>query len=409
MAIGTSGDDVLFGGSGSDMLYGGGGNDALYGGDGNDGLFGGSGNDTLDGGNGNDLLKGGAGNDLLIAGDGNDSLYGGAGNDILIADDPHTHTASGSNEIFDGGAGYDVLLLDRYSSTLNEYISIDGLRGGSFTLSDGTVVRGIENASIYTGSGNDFAVFRNPTNLPGDHNNFFPGEHNYFYAGEGNDSVLIDYSSTSLALSTAGVYNVFFRWMITVEDGGTHTSEVFADNVENIAVIGGSGNDSLDGSFALSVNFKGNAGDDLLHGTVGNDFLYGGIGNDNLQGGDGQDILSGGSGNDVLTGGSGADRFVFDSALGAGNVDQITDFNPLEDSIWLSHAVFANHGGDDEGESGCNGGSTIQGLLASGRISYDTGTGNLYFDADGSGLRAPVMFAVLQQGLTLTESDFVVF
>jgi hypothetical protein len=39
---------------------------------------------------------------------------------------------------------------------------------------------------------------------------------------------------------------------------------------------------------------------------------------------------------------------------------------------------------------------------------YETDTGNLYFDADGDGAGAKVLFAKLDLGLSLTNADFVV-
>ncbi|MBX6382994.1 MAG: Hint domain-containing protein [Microbispora sp.] len=71
-SIGTSNNDVLFGGPGRDQLYGEAGDDILLGGPGRDLLFGGAGNDLLHGNQGKDTLIGGAGDDTLDGGNGKD-------------------------------------------------------------------------------------------------------------------------------------------------------------------------------------------------------------------------------------------------------------------------------------------------------------------------------------------------
>jgi Ca2+-binding RTX toxin-like protein len=59
-----------------------------------------------------------------------------------------------------------------------------------------------------------------------------------------------------------------------------------------------------------------------------------------LVGGRGRDTLDGGPGINTLSGGPGRDVFLFDTGLGPGNLDVITDFTPGVDSIHLAHARF---------------------------------------------------------------------
>ena len=63
----------------------------------------------------------------------------------------------------------------------------------------------------------------------------------------------------------------------------------------------------------------------------GGDFLIGGAGNDSLDGGRGRDYLVGDAGDDMLTGGLGADVFIF-----AGGNDVISDFAAGEDLLLLT-------------------------------------------------------------------------
>jgi hypothetical protein len=71
-------------------------------------------------------------------------------------------------------------------------------------------------------------------------------------------------------------------------------------------VLGGAGNDTLDGS-ALSDSIGGGSGNDSLTGGTGNDSVYGNAGNDVIDGGTGNDKLYGEDGNDTLVAGSGYD------------------------------------------------------------------------------------------------------
>ncbi|MEB0011472.1 calcium-binding protein [Glaciimonas sp. Cout2] len=77
----------------------------------------------------------------------------------------------------------------------------------------------------------------------------------------------------------------------------------------NDVMLGGRGDDSLDGGEGDDT-LSGNAGDDRLNGGEGNDTLLGGAGNDTLIGGDGNDILTGGKGDDTLYGGLGNDTYI---------------------------------------------------------------------------------------------------
>ncbi len=140
-------------------------------------------------------------------------------------------------------------------------------------------------------------------------------------------------------------------------------------------------------------------------GGKGNDTLTGDGGDNELRGGNGADRLDGGLGSDTLRGDNGADTFVFATALGASNVDTLTDFTSGEDKIELAAAVFDTLGGS----------VTVDQLAfdtvattADHRLIYDQATGTLSYDADGVGGAASVQFALLEPGTVLQASDFLI-
>jgi Ca2+-binding RTX toxin-like protein len=121
----------------------------------------------------------------------------------------------------------------------------------------------------------------------------------------------------------------------------------------------------------------------------------------------GDDVLNGAGGNDILKGGKGKDTFVFDTALGSGNVDKITDFSPKDDTIKLSLSVFT-----ELSAGKLDGNAFIKGNAASDaddRIVYDKKTGALSYDANGSGSEAAVQFANVGKKVDLSADDFLVF
>jgi Ca2+-binding RTX toxin-like protein len=144
-----------------------------------------------------------------------------------------------------------------------------------------------------------------------------------------------------------------------------------------------------------------------VQGGSANDVLTGdGLANE-LRGLAGSDVLAGGAGNDVLVGGIGNDQFVFHTALNAStNVDTIADFNVANDTIQLENAIFtaiAGTGTLTAAQFAANATGTAQD--AGDRIVYETDTGNLFYDSNGSAAGGSVQFATLSMGLGLTNQD----
>jgi Ca2+-binding RTX toxin-like protein len=134
--------------------------------------------------------------------------------------------------------------------------------------------------------------------------------------------------------------------------------------------------------------------------------LNGGGGNDRLYGDAGNDYLDGGLGKDVLSGGWGRDTFIFRSSVNAKtSVGTITDFNVREDKIHLQNKLFSKLGKP----GGLNPEFFAIGSKAQDRndhVIYDKNTGSLYYDPDGLGGRAGILFAKLKGNPIMDEHNF---
>lgn len=141
-----------------------------------------------------------------------------------------------------------------------------------------------------------------------------------------------------------------------------------------------------------AMNLSGNELDQSLYGNAGNN------------------LINGKGGIDFLRGLAGNDTFLFDTALGAGNIDRIVDFSSADDTIRLDQTIFTQLGlgalnpaaYKDIGDPGAV-------VDATDRILYNDDTGVLSYDADGSGAIAARSIAILvNKPATLTPADFFV-
>ncbi|MET0532398.1 MAG: calcium-binding protein [Microvirga sp.] len=183
-------------------------------------------------------------------------------------------------------------------------------------------------------------------------------------------------------------------------------SDTFYGNDYADVIRGGNGDDAIY-SYGNDDILFGDAGNDKLYGVSGDDDLYGGTGRDLLVGDFGSDYLSGGLDRDTLSGGAGKDYFVFDSTPSTGNIDTITDFRPVDDTIMLDNKIFTRIGRDGWLSAGAfRLGSAA--LDSSDRILYQKSTGTLLYDPDGVGGLSAIKFAQVKAGLSLTKFDFYV-
>ena len=182
-----------------------------------------------------------------------------------------------------------------------------------------------------------------------------------------------------------------------VLDGGAGIDTAdYSDKTASVVV-------TLNGATAASVTVGGVAED-----TVRNiENLIGGSGSDVLTGDSLANRLEGGAGNDLLKGGAGADTFVFNTALPTSGMDTILDFAPGIDRIALDDAIFTAFAGQSMVGSAAFyiGGAAHD---ADDRLIYNSSSGTLMYDADGTGAQIAKSFAVLSMGLSLTEHDFLI-
>ncbi|NKC34333.1 calcium-binding protein, partial [Roseomonas sp. BU-1] len=209
--------------------------------------------------------------------------------------------------------------------------------------------------------------------------------------GAGNDLYIVDATTDRVFETTTATSTVDAGGIDTVQSSVSFNLDANAGVrfVEHLVLTG-----------TANLNGTGNALANTLTGNAGRNQLNGGAGND---------VLNGGAGADTMLGGAGNDTFIFNAALGAGNIDTIVDFNVLEDQIRLDSAIFLglSTGTLASGAFAAN----LTGQPATGlhRITYETDTGRLFYDSDGVGSAARVQFADLTSGLALTSSDFFVF
>ncbi|MCW5664654.1 MAG: hypothetical protein KIT35_12530 [Piscinibacter sp.] len=307
----------------------------------------------------------------------------------------------GGNDTIDGGAGYDR--VDYVDSVKGVSVTLGGAAAG--TAQDGqAVLNGLIVAAGTAGATYGVDTLLNIEAVRGsDYNDTLAGSNiatlEVFEGRKGND--LIDGNG---GLDRAGYYQATSGVTVTLglngADGSASDGYGTTDTLRDI--------EHVQGSRDFADKLTGNQLANLLDGQGGNDTLSGGSGNDTLQGGGGADLLIGGNGNDVLTGNAGLDLFRFTGVPNASsNSDRITDFVAADDTIQLDDAGFVGIGALGALTAGAFRAGTAA-ADASDRVIYDSATGRLYFDADGNGAGAQVLFATLTAGTALSVTDFVI-
>ena len=319
------------------------------------GTFGGI--DYLEGSSFGDQIAGSLWLDRIAAGDGDDRIDAREGDDQLAGGD-------GDDRVI-GGAGNDAAAGDEGDDWLSAGSGNDQLNGG---LGADTVEGGSGNDILDGGTGGDLLA-----------------------GGSGNDIYRVDSIGDEVReRADNGLDRLFARTSYVLAEG------VAIENLNSFSAIVSTPIDLAGNSFANRIG--GNAGANILSGGGGDDLLTGLGGNDRLRGG---------AGRDALNGGAGRDGFDFDTAPTAVG-DLISDFAPADDSIYLDRRVFGAIAADGAIAASAFRAGTAA-ADAGDRIIYDSGSGRIYYDADGAGGAAQSLFALVDPGTAVTRLDFIAY
>jgi serralysin len=421
-----------------------------------------AGNDSLVGGTGNDTINGLAGNDTIDGGAGADSMVGGAGDDLYFVDNAGDQVVELQNE------GIDEVRSSLASYTLSDWVNNLTLAGGALNgtgnaignvitgnalnnaLSgldgDDTLNGGAGNDTLTGGTGADSFIFNQTPGAAnadqisdfasgtdkirldggamtqiGASGNFAAGDVRFYAAAgatgghDADDRVVYNSTTGQLFYDADGNGAGSAQLIATLQSGAALVAtDIVVDNgsatpppppppppAQGTLINGTAGNDSL----------VGGSGNDTINGSAGADTLVGGAGNDLLDGNDGNDRLEGGAGNDTLSGSGGQDSYVFREA-GAANADTVNGFATDWDHLQLDHNAMAALGA--VGTFGANDARFFAGAGAGGghdaddRVIFNTTTGQLYYDDDGSGAHAAQLIATFQASTSVAAADISV-
>jgi Ca2+-binding RTX toxin-like protein len=455
---GLGGDDSLVGGADDDTLDGGTGADTMSGGTGNDQYFVDNVWDSV-------LEHANAGTDTIVStinirlGANIENGTLGAGAAVLMGNIlDNVLTGNGADNVIDGTGGADTMIggpgndqyfvdnvwdsvLENANAGTDTIVSTINIRLGA-NIENGTLGAG---AAVLTGNILDNVLTGNSADNVIDG----AGGADTMIGGPGNDQYFVDNVWDSvLENANAGtdtiVSTINIRLGANIENGtlgagaavltGNILDNVLtgngADNVIDGAggadtMIGGPGNDQyfVDNVWD-SVLENANAGTDTIvstinirlganieNGTLSGDSattLTGNSLNNVLIGNGAANVLAGGPGNDALTGGPGADCFVFNSGLNAAlNVDSITDFQSGSDKLLLSDVIFSNVPAGPLAPTNFVAAAGAIALDSDDFILYDTVTGQVSYDSDGSGALSAIHYTSLMNHPLLVASDLL--
>ena len=300
-------------------------------------------------------------------------------NRIIGNDASNGFTGGGGADLFYGNGGNDFYVVDsaddRVIETAGDGYDIVFVTGPGFTLSQGSEVESI--GAYDQAATTAMSLFGNELDnrMAGNNgSNSFDGGAgaDLMYGSLGNDYYVVDNAGDRPIEKVGEGYDIVFaKSSYTLEAG---------QELESLGAFRPTGTASLD--------LTGNEFANLIVGNAG------------------ANTINGGGGADVLYGEGGADIFAFTTAPGGGNADRMADFVSGTDKIALDDAVFSALA-----PGALNPGAFVIGsapLDGDDRIIYNSSSGFLLYDADGSGAGGAVLFATVAPGTIISASDFLV-
>ncbi len=387
--------------------------------------------DNVTTGSGADIIDGRGGADYMDGGAGSDTYYVNQQGDVIreAADGGRDTVYTSSSYQLEAGQSIEILRADDPLSVAAMNLTGNGTSNTIIGNDGDNVIDGRGGLDTMTGRGGDDTYMVD-----------YGRDAVVEKAGGGTDTVL---TSVNYTLA-AGVQAEIFK----AADAAAVTALKLTGNEAANAITGNAGANTLDGGAATDV-LTGLGGNDIYIVDRGTDVVVeaagggqdtvrslsnyalaadaevevlettnaAGTGNFSLTGSDfantirgngGNNTINGGLGSDLLTGGLGIDSFVFGSALGANNIDRISDLAADTDRIRLDNDVFGallTKGA----LSGSFFALAATALDGDDHILFDSATNSLLYDDDGVGGVAAVTFATVTiLSGSISAADFLV-
>lgn len=376
------------------------------------------------------VVAGGAGNDSVVAtlaagGDLDAYFVGGDGTDTLTFDFAGAHDFTDDSDSAGGAdkfvfAGFEKLNITALNAALtltaeqfanNKTLEITATGGDdTFAVKGGTTAATIDASGLTVASGSTVTIeytgsTKGDTITGGKAAEVFKQSlgADTMSGGEGADT----YQLNATGLKETGSTEAATGYVVNLGGSAITSAEVYAgiskylgEGASNVAA--GTVAYAYDSADSSTINNSA-----VVDSVSGIENVVGSNLADYIVTSDTASVVAGGAGSDYIKLGGSTDTVVFNSLTGS---DTIVNYVLADDSIQLSKAVFTGLGvvgalTAAEFESGAG---LVAAATAAGRIVHDTTTGDIYYDADGSGATAAVKIGTVGTAVDLVVGEFAI-